>query len=245
MSPLQDGQYCVTRQATRAQVGPWYVMQARNPSAPGMKCSTLLALIRKGQVTPRSVIRGPTTFQLWRFAARVKGISREFGLCYSCGGEVRGHPRSVPDARARRSFRPIPMPCWRTKFSPPKLFFGMCNRSVPRLRHWASGLHPPLPPTSRRVRRRLNRIRFAPPDRRRKFPPRPRPWRNWPKCRRLTRRRRSSNPGRGSGRRKAFSVPGNSRPLSVSNTTQPWMYPARAAVEAAAGSANASSVSPP
>lgn len=78
----------LTRQATRARVGPWYVMQARNPSAPGMKCSTLLALIRKGQVTPRSVIRGPTTFQLWRFAARVKGISREFGLCYSCGAEV-------------------------------------------------------------------------------------------------------------------------------------------------------------
>ncbi len=78
----------MTRQATRARVGPWYVMQSRNPSAPGMKCSTLLALIRKGQVTPRSVIRGPTTYQLWRFAARVKGISREFGLCYSCGGEV-------------------------------------------------------------------------------------------------------------------------------------------------------------
>jgi hypothetical protein len=78
----------MTRQATRARVGPWYVMQSRNPSAPGMKCSTLLALIRKGQITPRSVIRGPTTYQLWRFAARVKGISREFGLCYSCGGEV-------------------------------------------------------------------------------------------------------------------------------------------------------------
>jgi hypothetical protein len=77
-----------TRQATRARVGPWYVMQSRNPSAPGMKCNTLLALIRKGQITPRSVIRGPTTFQLWRFAARVKGISREFGLCYSCGSEV-------------------------------------------------------------------------------------------------------------------------------------------------------------
>ncbi|MGD0464399.1 MAG: hypothetical protein ABSB74_18095 [Tepidisphaeraceae bacterium] len=78
----------MTRQATRARVGPWYVMQSRNPSAPGMKCSTLLALIRKGQISPRSVIRGPTTYQLWRFAARVKGISREFGLCYSCGGEV-------------------------------------------------------------------------------------------------------------------------------------------------------------
>jgi hypothetical protein len=75
----------LTRQATRARIGPWYVMQARNPAAPGMKCNTLLALIRKGQVTPKSVIRGPTTQQFWRFAARVKGISREFGLCFSCG----------------------------------------------------------------------------------------------------------------------------------------------------------------
>jgi len=75
----------LTRQATRARIGPWYVMQARNPAAPGMKCSTLLALIRKGQVTSKSVIRGPTTHQFWRFAARVKGISREFGVCFSCG----------------------------------------------------------------------------------------------------------------------------------------------------------------
>jgi hypothetical protein len=33
-------------------------------------------------------VRGPTTHQLWRFAARIKGISREFGVCYSCGGEL-------------------------------------------------------------------------------------------------------------------------------------------------------------
>jgi hypothetical protein len=98
----------MTRQATRARVGPWYVMQSRNPSAPGMKCSTLLALIRKGQVTPRSVIRGPTTFQLWRFAARVKGISREFGLCYSCGGEVQRN--STFCARCSRSQELPPNP---------------------------------------------------------------------------------------------------------------------------------------
>jgi ribosomal protein L40E len=75
----------LTRQATRARIGPWYVMQARNPAAPGMKCNTLLGLIRKGQVTPKTVVRGPTTHQFWRFAARVKGISREFGICFSCG----------------------------------------------------------------------------------------------------------------------------------------------------------------
>src|SRR5262245_17436356 len=67
-----------TRSATKARIGPWYVLQSRNPAAPGMKWTTLLQLVEKGQVTPRSVVRGPTTHQLWRFAAHVKGLSREF-----------------------------------------------------------------------------------------------------------------------------------------------------------------------
>jgi hypothetical protein len=77
-----------TRQATRNRIGPWYVLQSRNPSAPGMKFDTLLLLVRRGQVTPRSIVRGPTTHQLWRFAIRVRGLSREWGLCYSCGQSV-------------------------------------------------------------------------------------------------------------------------------------------------------------
>lgn len=77
-----------TRQATKSRIGPWYVLQSRNPAAPGMRFSTLLALVQKGQVSPRSVVRGPTTHQLWRFAAHVRGLSREFGLCYSCGEAI-------------------------------------------------------------------------------------------------------------------------------------------------------------
>ncbi|MGA3065227.1 MAG: hypothetical protein ABSF29_00110 [Tepidisphaeraceae bacterium] len=73
-----------TRQSTRSRLGPWYVLQTRNPSAPGMKFATLLALVRRGQVTAKTVIRGPTTHQFWRFAGRVKGVSREFGYCWSC-----------------------------------------------------------------------------------------------------------------------------------------------------------------
>jgi hypothetical protein len=53
-----------------------------------MRYATLLALVNKGQVTARSVVRGPTTHQLWRYAAHVKGLSREFGVCYSCGESV-------------------------------------------------------------------------------------------------------------------------------------------------------------
>lgn len=77
-----------TRQATKARIGPWHVLQNRSPSAPGMKFSTLLWLVNKGQVTPRSIVRGPTTYQLWRWAAHVRGLSREFGICYSCGGAI-------------------------------------------------------------------------------------------------------------------------------------------------------------
>ncbi len=77
-----------TRNATRSKIGPWFVWQARNPAAPGMNWATLAALVEKARITPRSVVRGPTTGQLWRFAARVKGLSREFGLCWHCGGEL-------------------------------------------------------------------------------------------------------------------------------------------------------------
>src|SRR5688500_7404480 len=50
-----------TRKATKARIGPWYVLQTRNPAAPGMRFDTLLAFVRKGKVRPRSVVRGPTT----------------------------------------------------------------------------------------------------------------------------------------------------------------------------------------
>jgi hypothetical protein len=53
-----------------------------------MNFATLLLLIQKGRVTARSVIRGPTTSQFWRHAAKVKGVSREFGLCWHCGQDV-------------------------------------------------------------------------------------------------------------------------------------------------------------
>src|SRR5690349_3621398 len=55
-----------TRKATKARIGPWHVRQVRNPWAPGMKWDTLVSLIKRGQVTANSVVRGPTTHQLWK-----------------------------------------------------------------------------------------------------------------------------------------------------------------------------------
>ncbi len=88
-----------TRQATRSKIGPWFVLQPRNLSAPGMNWATLIALVNKGRVMPRSIVRGPTTGQLWRYAARVKGLSREFGLCWHCGMEIRHAARLCPTCK--------------------------------------------------------------------------------------------------------------------------------------------------
>jgi hypothetical protein len=55
-------------------------------------------------VTARSVVRGPTTGQFWRHAARVKGVSREFGLCWSCGGDVAKSARAC--AACKRNQEP-------------------------------------------------------------------------------------------------------------------------------------------
>ena len=78
-----------TRAATAERLGPWYVLQSRSPSAPGMKLATLRTLIGKGHVTRRSVLRGPTTGQFWTFAERARGVAREFGSCFSCGADVK------------------------------------------------------------------------------------------------------------------------------------------------------------
>ena len=85
-----------SRKATKSRIGPWYVLQTRNPAAPGMKFETLLNFARKGRVKPRSIVRGPTTHQLWKFAAQVKGLSRELGVCYSCGGAIEANTSLCP-----------------------------------------------------------------------------------------------------------------------------------------------------
>lgn len=97
-----------TRSATRQRIGPWFVLQARNPSAPGMRYVTLLSLVRKGHVTPRSIVRGPTTHQLWTFAASVRGLSREFGLCYHCGEQIDQAAPNCPHCMKMQDLPPDP-----------------------------------------------------------------------------------------------------------------------------------------
>ena len=79
-----------TRAATVARIGPWFLLQPRNPSAPGMRFSVLRELVRSGQVLAGSVVRGPTTSQLWTYAARVRGLGYLYGICWSCNRRLPG-----------------------------------------------------------------------------------------------------------------------------------------------------------
>ncbi len=99
----------LTRAAATQRVGPWFVLQMRNPSAPGVTFETLQALIRRHVVTPRSVVRGPTTGQLWRLASKVRGISREFGQCYDCGEDVERDEMVCPNCERLQTL-PEPTP---------------------------------------------------------------------------------------------------------------------------------------
>lgn len=75
-------------------LGPWFVLDPNAPSAPGLNWEKFLAHIQKGRVTPQSVVRGPTTLGLWRFAADTPLVATQFGRCWSCH-------QQLPDINAR------------------------------------------------------------------------------------------------------------------------------------------------
>jgi hypothetical protein len=125
-----------TRAATRSKIGPWFVLQVRNPSAPGMNWSTLISLIERGRITPRSIVRGPTTGQLWRFAARVKGVSREFGTCWHCGDTVQRDARLCPSCKRLQQLPANPDAMLETDLYAPPIAPRTLESEVP----------PPLPP---------------------------------------------------------------------------------------------------
>ncbi len=73
-----------TRRATVRKVGPWFVQDSDGTGTPGMRFAALQEMVRIGELHSGTVVRGPTTQQLWTFAARVRGLSHLFGLCWNC-----------------------------------------------------------------------------------------------------------------------------------------------------------------
>ncbi len=84
------------RAAIKQRLGPWYVLKADDQAAEGMSFEQLQLLVHQKVVNARSVVRGPSTAHLWRLASKVRGLSREFGVCYSCSGDIETFEISCP-----------------------------------------------------------------------------------------------------------------------------------------------------
>jgi len=90
----------LSRQATLNAMGPWQIRDENRPFHPGCSYETLVQMIARGRVTKLSIIRGPTTKQLWQVARRVPGIAHHFGYCHHCDAHVDAKDLNCPQCRA-------------------------------------------------------------------------------------------------------------------------------------------------
>ena len=72
-----------------AEMGPWWIRREKYPFRPGLKYDNFIDLVRTGEINTKTIIRGPTTKQLWKIAGRVQGIAHLLGRCHACGEEVK------------------------------------------------------------------------------------------------------------------------------------------------------------
>jgi hypothetical protein len=94
-----------TRSVSGQRPGRWFVLDQENPDKPGMEFQELQSLAECQLINSRSVVRGPGTGQLWRLASSIRGLSREFGVCYSCGGSIESDETICP--HCDRSQKPL------------------------------------------------------------------------------------------------------------------------------------------
>lgn len=89
----------LARRATQNQMGPWSLRDEENPFRPGYSYESMVKLIDAGQVTRYSIVRGPTTNQLWTVARKTPGIAHLLGDCHHCNGKVEKGVTRCPGCR--------------------------------------------------------------------------------------------------------------------------------------------------
>lgn len=91
----------LSRKATQAAMGPWYIRDPRQPFRPGCSYPTLVQLIENGQVGPTTILRGPSTHQFWNVARRIPGVAHLVGYCHNCSGKVEPGISSCPHCQTK------------------------------------------------------------------------------------------------------------------------------------------------
>jgi hypothetical protein len=75
-------------------IGPWWIRNEELPFRPGITYEQVVDLAKSGKIQLHTLMRGPTTRQLWKIARRVRGVAHLLGRCHNCGEHV--------DSTARR-----------------------------------------------------------------------------------------------------------------------------------------------
>lgn len=106
----------LSRQASQNAMGPWFVRDESNPFLPGFSLSTLRQMVRRGRITPDTIIKGPSTRQFWAYARSVPGVAHLLGACHVCRAPANADLASctacgtsfvVPDDREHLGLTPV------------------------------------------------------------------------------------------------------------------------------------------
>jgi hypothetical protein len=86
--------------ATQISMGPWYIRDRNRPFHPGCSFEILRRQIDAGRIKPTTILRGPTTHQLWDIARNVPGVAHLIGYCHKCNTKVSRDERKCPKCEA-------------------------------------------------------------------------------------------------------------------------------------------------
>jgi hypothetical protein len=83
-------------------IGPWWIRNEELPFRPGKTYEHMAELAKNAKIDLDTIMRGPTTRQLWKPARRVKGIAHLLGRCHKCGEHV--EPDSISCTNCHEPF---------------------------------------------------------------------------------------------------------------------------------------------
>ncbi len=84
----------LSRQATQNAMGPWFILDPVTPNKPGCSFETVRQMVRRNKITPNTIVRSPTTRQVWTYADHTPGLAVLLGVCHSCKARVQADAAS-------------------------------------------------------------------------------------------------------------------------------------------------------
>lgn len=131
------GQAMLSKMAKHS--GSWFVYDTARPF-PGVSLERMIHLINKSALRPTSIVRGPTTYYQWRFAAETPLICKYLGRCWSCQSPVTAQRNDCPQCKVALDGN--------FKAEPP----GQARGNAPVVNDGANSLTPELAELSKAVR---------------------------------------------------------------------------------------------